>query len=156
MKPKLQIVLASILGSFVIYCTSSTNGPSETSFVPDAHADSPGGACCNAVAPKFKKLAEGALTKANTPSPIIPVGNYREVVVYTNGSFMCQGNGVVLTVGPESIFRPDADTAFGSTGQNLSSGGRARVDGVDMEVVVRSPVGTTCGGGVSYVVAGVE
>ncbi|WP_394844891.1 hypothetical protein LZC95_48580 [Pendulispora brunnea] len=156
MKPKLQIVLASILGSFVIYCTSSTNGPSDTSFVPDAHADSSGGACCNAVAPKFTKLAAGALTTANTPSPVIAVGNYREVVVYTTGSFLCQGNGVVQTVGPEAIFRPDAETPFGSTGQNLSSGGRARVDGVDMELVVTGPVGSTCRGGVSYVVAGVE
>jgi hypothetical protein len=129
------VVIASIVGSFLVYCGQSSTSP-DGAVVRDAKAD---GTCCTATAPTFTKLAEGdAATGA--PTNAIPVGAYREVVVYLPYGTLC-----TMEVG----FRPDASTPFGTTGQDAGEGGaRIRVDGTDLQLK------SNCA--VHYVVAGVQ
>jgi len=128
------VVIASIVGSFLVYCGQSSTSP-DGAVVRDAKADG----SCTTTPPSFTKLAEGDATAGVVTSPVA-VGAYREVIVY-----LPFGTNCVVEVG----FRPDASTPFGITGQFADNGARVRVDGTDMQLR------TNCSG-VHYVVAGVQ
>lgn len=140
-----------IAGSFTIHCSQTAmttmlgpDGGTGDGAVSDAHAD--GAGCCMATAPVFIKLAEGDLSNEITMSPVIPVGAYREIVVYASGD---------CSSGLHAQFRPDGNTGFGSTAQWVSEdGGRLRVDGADLRFRLSSCGTNTTG--YHYVVAGVQ
>jgi hypothetical protein len=175
MKSRVTTILASILGSFAVYCASAvpTNGSTgrgtaseagggggagagTSGFVSDARADSPAGACCAPAAPKYTRLASGSLMAGNTSAPIA-VGAFRDLVVYATGAGVeCKRPNYSEFSTISARFRPDASTPFGRTGQYLASGGRLRVDGADLILTLDSLSGATCTGSFDYVVAGVE
>jgi hypothetical protein len=104
--------------------------------------------------PKFKPLGE--LTVTNTAkSAIVPVGAYREIVIYrvadtplpNNAS--CSGGWSSSLV--EATFRADASAAFGYVGSGDS--GRFAVQGSDLQLRFRY---AACAGSATYQVAGVE
>jgi hypothetical protein len=148
MNRKLPIVIASIFGSFLVYCVQSPHGFEGP--VTDAHAET---ACCTPPAPKLVVLASGTFTTSGATSDPIPVGAYREVVVYTDGNFVCASSAMNLEY---AQFRADASAAFGDTGQAIPHGGRVRVDGADMRLQVATSSYTNCSGQLHYTVAGVQ
>ncbi len=115
------LVIASIVGSFLVYCGQAGTSR-DGAVVHDAAADT--GTCCTATAPTFTKLAEGDTT-AGVPTTAVAVGAYREVIVY-----LSPGTNCVV----ETAFRPDASTPFGITGQFADNGARLRVDGTDLQL----------------------
>jgi hypothetical protein len=147
MKRILELFVAIVVGSFVLHCAPSGKhgnggggGGGGDSGVGDAAAD--GSGCCTVTSPTFTKIAEGDLAMSGL-SPVISVGAYRQVMLYMSG--VASGCGDYYY----PLFRPDANTVFGSTGQQtaLNTGMLIRVDGTDMEIL------GGCAG--HYVVAGI-
>lgn len=150
MNRRLTIVIASIFGSFFIYCVQSPHGFGTQGPVTDANADT---ACCTPPTPKLTVIGSGSFTGPGAKSEPIAVGAYREVVVYTEGNLMCNSGPIRLDY---AQFRATASSAFGNTGQDLPYGGRIRVDGVDMRVQTDASSYTNCTGQVSYTIAAVQ
>ncbi len=153
---RIHTVAAMIVGSFLVYCGQSAmpslgvDGASdaEDAFVPDAHAEE---ACGCSTGPTFTKLAEGTLSTASPTSAPIPVGAYREIIVYaTTGT----PAGCVYYDFIER-FRPDAATPFGHTGF-YGRGGRFRVDGADLQLGFQTASSTSYCQSMGYIVAGVR
>jgi hypothetical protein len=145
---KLLVVPTMIFGSFLIYCTQVATHSLDQASRPDAgdtdgpdgsgSGNGPGGFVKDAsaepctptapAAPQFTKLATVKLTQTARTSIPIAVGAYREVVVS-----LLPGSSDAGCVFAE--FRPDAQTAFGTTGQYIGRwGGRLRVDGTDLQL----------------------
>jgi hypothetical protein len=171
MKNRVLVVLGSVVGSFAVYCACSVHADSSApsganseagagGFVNPAHAEGATASCCAPPAPKFKKIASGNFTKS-AASAIIPVGGFREVVVYLTANGLCSGpQGYTYRDEIAAQFRPDANTPFGETGQRFKGvTGRLRVDGADLQLTLpggyEPAQGYTCTE-TSYVVAGVE
>jgi hypothetical protein len=151
MNRKLPIVIASIFGSFFIYCVQSPHGFGGQGPVSDASADT-SGACCALPAEKFVVITSGTLTSGGAKSDPIPVGAYREVVVYSESSLYCSTNQRLSY----AQFRANANAAFGNTGQDIVNGARVRVDGADLRLQATGAGYTTCTGQINYTVAGVQ
>lgn len=150
MNRRLSIVIASIFGSFFIYCVQSPHGFGTQGPVTDANADT---ACCTPPAPKLVVIDSGSFNGAGAKSEPIAVGAYREVVVYTEGNLMCNSGPIRLDY---AQFRATSSSAFGNTGQDIPGGGRVRVDGVDLRLQAEASPYTNCTGQLSYTVAGVQ
>ena len=165
MKHPITITLAALLGAFGIYCTQSvaqnTDKDGGLDALADALADGPvgeasadpaSGACCAVPLPKFKSL--GALTVTeSTPSAVLAVGAYREIVIYrvSATSFTNCGGTSAQFVHP--MFRADASSPFGAV--NAAESGRITVQGSDLQLRMEE---TSCApsGSATYQVAAVE
>lgn len=123
------------IGSLALYCGQSTmSSMMSDGGVSDANAQACGSCCTQA--PVFTKIWEGDITET-TASPDIAVAPYRQVVLSVTAN--------TCTSGPPALvpwFRPDANTAYGSTGQQalgfngtiVNPGGLIRVDGSSMQI----------------------
>jgi hypothetical protein len=154
---KVGMALCMVVGAFIIHCgQSAMNGSTNADgFLKDAMGQM-GGTCCPPPGQTFTKLAEGDLTMGSSSS-VIPVGAYREVVVYMSkvpSSACSTAPGPNLKV----QFRPSSSDAFGTTGQVVfvDDGGRFRVDGPDMQLVLTNAGICTPALSGHYVVAGVQ
>lgn len=150
MNRRLSIVIASIFGSFFIYCVQSPHGFGTGGPVSDANAET---TCCTPPAQKLTVIASGSFSGAGVKSEPIAVGAYREVVVYTDGNLMCNSGPIRLDY---AQFRATADSAFGTTGQDPARGGRLRVDGADLRLQAQASSYTNCTGQLTWTVAAVQ
>ena len=81
MRTKISVVVASILGVFLLYCGQSAvnilvDGGGGDGGVRDAHAAD--GSCCS---PSFTKIAEGTLAK-EASSDEMDLSSYNEIIVF--------------------------------------------------------------------------
>jgi hypothetical protein len=141
MRRQLSFIVASILGSFCVYCAqdgmSRTGGLFDAGVVADGAARPADGGGGGGFVPDaraqagaaFTVLAEGDLDiYAKRESDPIAVGSYSEVVVYSSSEYCTLG----------MIFRATASAKFGYTGQLPKAGGRVRIDGSDLKVSLES------------------
>jgi len=163
MRTKIFIVLASLFGAFCIYCTQSA---APGGAVRQAIGAEPP-ACCTMPAQSFVKLAEGDLTAGALTTPPIAIGGYTDLVLYVTTTRVHR-SGCIGTCCPyisQPLFRLDASTPFGATGQSAGiqfagEGAHLRVDGSDMMLTMQDPTASNFSGCASinyhYVIAGVQ
>jgi hypothetical protein len=166
MKQPLTITLAALVGAFGIYCTQSiatdSGKQNEASSghdrargpVGQANAE-PGaaGACCSVPVPKFKVLGELTVSFASA-SAILPVGAYREIVLYHTGESPAGCRGSTRNA-VKALFRANNSVPFGYVAS--SNVGRILVQGADLQLSWGVDGSNGCErGSATFVVAGVE
>lgn len=159
---RIQVILASCAGAFLIYCGQSF-APSNpvllepnnaNNMVPDVNANE-GGACCGQNAPEFTVLGTYELSGTNLTSGPVNIGSYREIVLYTD--YIDPADEAQQCDFTHKAFaRPDGSSSFGEVGYGSNPQGALRVLGTQMKIDVTTRVDANCTSVKRITVAGIR
>jgi hypothetical protein len=157
MKPRTQVVIASLAGTLCLYCApQAVDSVVERTPIAEAMAEDEEARCCRPPSDRFTKLGEWTLPADSGNewvwTPPLNVAAYRELVVYVS-----QGEADLDCGGRYEVkFRPDESTPFGDVPGlgAYGSAGRLRIGGPWARLRLTYNL-TNCPHEVTFVLAGV-